>query len=315
MPLHPQVATFLEQLARQKAHPFESLTVETTRRAALLGSVRGQIQPILDRIENRTILRDDGSELAIRIYYPEGNQPHGICLYFHGGGWVLNSIDTHDELVRHLTAASGCVFMNVEYRLAPEHKYPAAAEDAYTALCWASEHASEFGCDPSCIALAGDSAGGNLAAAACLMSRDRGGPKIAMQALIYPITDCDFERPSYRENGEGYFLTRREMIWYWNHYVETPEQMLEPYASPLRAPSLQGLPPTFILTAEFDPLRDEGEAFADALRAAGVKVVMHRYDGMIHAFFRRMQQFDRAHDAIQEVAGEIRSAFHAARIS
>lgn len=309
MALHPQVVAFLEQIARQKAHPFESLPVEMTRRAALLGSVRGQVEVPLAKIENLSIPREDGTPLSIRLYYPEGSAPNGICLYFHGGGWVLNSIDTHDELVRHLTSASGCLFVNVDYRLAPEFKYPAAAEDAYTALCWAFDHATELGCDPAKIAVAGDSAGGNLAAAVCLMTRDRSGPKIAFQALIYPITDCDFERPSYRENGEGYFLTRKEMMWYWKQYLESPDQMNQAYAAPLRAESLSDLPPAFVLTAEYDPLRDEGNAYAAALQAASVPVTHHCYEGMIHAFFRRMHQFDKAHEAIQEVAGHLRAAF------
>ena len=308
MPLHPEAAAFLDQVARQKPHSIESLPIEVTRRAALVGSSTGLNPPELAKIENLDIVRSDGTKLPVRIYVPHGSKPFGVCLYFHGGGWVLNSIDTHDDLVRRLAAISGCVFVNVEYRLAPEHKYPAAVDDAYAALGWVHDHATEIGCDSDRIAVAGDSAGGNLAAVACLMSRDRGGPQIAFQALIYPITDCDFERPSYRTNGEGYFLTRREMIWFWNHYVASPDRMQEPYASPLLAPSLSGLPPAIVLTAEFDPLRDEGEAYAEALRAAGVDVTVHRYEGMIHAFVRRVQQFDTARIAIQEVGQQIRAA-------
>lgn len=308
MPLDPQAAAFLEQLARQRLHPIETLPVDLTRRAAALGNAASLDPPELALVENRQITRPDGTELLIRITVPKDQPaPHGICLYFHGGGWVLNSIDTHDDLVRRLTAESGCVFVNVEYRLAPEFKYPAAIDDAYTALLWAYEHASELGCDPNRIAVSGDSAGGNLAAAVCLMSRDRGGPPIGFQALIYPITDCNFERPSYQENAEGYFLTRREMKWFWNHYVSSPDQMREPYASPLLASSLAELPPAIILTAEFDPLRDEGEAYAAALRAAGVSVTLRRYDGMIHAFVRRVQQFDAAFTAIQEIGQQLRS--------
>jgi len=309
MPLHPEAAAFLEQIARQKAHAIETVPVEITRRAAALGNSASADPPTLAKIKNLCIKRPDGTDLSVRIYVPNGPRPFGVCLYFHGGGWVLNSIDTHDDLVRRLAATSGCVFVNVEYRLAPEHKYPAAVEDAYTALCWVHEHAQEIGCDPRRIAVAGDSAGGNLAAAVCLMSRDRQGPKIGFQALIYPITDCDFERPSYRENGEGFFLTRREMKWFWNHYVSSPEQMREPYASPLLASSLRDLPAAWILTAEYDPLRDEGEAYADALRAAGVDVTLHRYEGMIHAFVRRVEQFDTAHKVINEIANELQTAF------
>jgi acetyl esterase len=308
MPLHPEAAAFLEQFASQKAHSIETLPVEITRRAALIGSSPSPEHPDLFRIEDRFIGQADGTKLPIRIYTPVGTGPFGVCLYFHGGGWVLNNLNTHDELVRRLTATSGCVFVSVDYRLAPEDKFPAAIEDAYTALCWVHDHADQFNCDPRRIAVSGDSAGGNLAAVVCLMTRDRGGPGITFQALIYPITDCDFERHSYRTNAEGYFLTRREMIWFWNQYVSSPDQMRNPYASPLLAPSLQNLPPASILIAEYDPLCDEGEAYAEALRAAGVEVTLLRYDGMIHAFVRRVQQFEMARKAVQELGLQIRSA-------
>ncbi len=308
MPLHPEAAAFLEQVARQKAHPIESLPIDVTRRAALIGSSPSPEHPGLSRIENRLIAQADGSQLPIRIYTPEGSAPFGVCLYFHGGGWVLNNMDTHDELVRRLAIRSGCVFVSVDYRLAPEHPFPSAIEDAYTALCWVHNHSAEIGCDPNRIAVSGDSAGGNLAAVVCLMTRDRGGPNIAFQALIYPITDCDFERNSYRSNAEGYFLTRREMIWFWNQYVSSPDQMRHPYASPLLAPSLAKLPRASILVAEYDPLCDEGEAYARALSDAGVDVTLLRYEGMIHAFVRRVQQFEMARKAIEELGLQIRSA-------
>ena len=196
--------------------------------------------------------------------------------------------------------------MPVDYRRAPEHKYLAAIEDGYAALQWVAQHAAELNVDPARIAVCGDSAGGNIAAVLCLMTRDRGGPPIAFQALIYPITDCDFDRPSYRDNADGYFLTTKQMKWFWNHYVGSPEQMCEPYASPLRATSLRGLPPALIQTAEFDPLRDEGEAYAEALRAADVPVTLHRYDGLIHAFVKRVDQFDAALEAIREIGAALR---------
>ena len=302
MPLHPQAVAFLEQMARQKTPSLDTLPIDITRRALILGSAPAPNPPSLARVENLNIQQTDGTLLPIRIYVPEGTGPFGSCLYFHGGGWVLNNIDTHDDLVRRLAAASGCVFVNVDYRLAPEHPFPAAIEDAYTALNWVHDHADEINCDPNRIAVSGDSAGGNLAAVVCLLARDRLGPPIAFQVLIYPITDCNFERSSYHTNGEGYFLTRREMLWFWNHYVTSPEQMRSPYASPLLADSLHNLPPALILTAEYDPLRDEGEAYAEALRAAGVEVSLQQYDGMIHAFMKRIQQFDTATTAIQDVA-------------
>lgn len=307
MPLHPQVVAFLDQVARQKTPSLASLPIEVTRRALLVGAGIDREPPELAKVEDRIISGPDGTELPIRIYTPIGTGPFGVCLYFHGGGWVLNSIETHDALVRRLAAESGCVFINVEYRLAPEHKYPAAIEDAYAAVMWVHEHATEIGCDPNRIAVSGDSAGGNLAAVVCLMSRDRGGPPIAYQVLIYPITDCDFDRESYVKNGNGYFLTLEEMRWFWNHYLASAEQMSEPYASPLLAASLENLPPALVLTAEYDPLCDEGKDYAQALEAAGNRVTFRQYDGMIHAFMRRFQQFDTAHDAIRDVASELKA--------
>jgi acetyl esterase len=307
MPLHPQAAAFLEQLAQQKAPSLEELPIGTTRRALVIGSVVKREPPPLAKVETLMISGPEGSQLRVRVYRPVGEGPFGACLYFHGGGWVLNDIDTHDDVVRRLTGASGFVFVSVDYRLAPEHKYPAATEDAYTALKWVARSAESLQIDPRRIAVCGDSAGGNLAAVLCLMTRDRGGPPVAFQALIYPITDCDFERRSYRDNADGYFLTTKQMRWFWNHYVSTPEQMSEPYASPIKAASLSGLPPALIQTAEFDPLCDEGEAYAEALRAAGVSVTRRRYDGLIHAFVKRVDQFDAATEAILEIGAALRS--------
>ncbi len=307
MSLHPQAAVFLDQLARMKSPSLEALPIETTRRALLFGSAVKCEPPQLARVETRTIPGPDGDELRVRIYWPLGTGPFGACLYFHGGGWVLNDIDTHDDVARRLAAAAGFVFVSVDYRLAPEHKYPAAIEDAYTALQWVSREATALDVDPARIAVCGDSAGGNIAAVLCLMTRDRGGPPIAFQALIYPITDCDFDRPSYLNNADGYFLTTKQMRWFWGHYVSSPEQMCEPYASPLRAASLCGLPPALIQTAEFDPLCDEGEAYAVALRAAQVPVTLHRFEGLIHAFVKRVDQFDAATEAIFAIGSAMRN--------
>ena len=306
MPLHPQAATFLEQLGRLKSPPMESSPLDLMRKALILASAVKLAPAKLARIETRTITGPDGDDLKLRIYWPLGIGPFAASLYFHGGGWVLNNIDTHDDLVQRLAEASGCVFVSVDYRLAPEHKYPCAIEDAYAALNWVASNAEELHVDPRRIAVSGDSAGGNIAAALCLMTRDRGGPPIAFQALIYPITDCDFSRASYRENADGYFLTTSQMRWFWQHYVSSSKQMQGSYASPLRAESLRGLPPALILTAEFDPLRDEGEAYAAALVAAGVAAEMHRYNGMIHAFIKRVDQFDSALDAIQQVGNAMK---------
>lgn len=306
MPLHPQAAAFLATWNRINTAPLESTPVEVTRRSLLAGLGPLKDCPALDRIETLAI-DGPGGPLQIRIYLPLGNRPLPVCLYFHGGGWVLNSIDTHDDLARRLAHAGSCALISVDYRLAPEHKYPAAVEDAWCALEWTVRHGGDYGLDVSRIAVCGDSAGGNLAAALCLLTRDRGGPPIQFQVLAYPITDCDFDRFSYHDNAEGYFLTRSQMQWFWEQYVASPAQMREPYASPLLADSLAGLPPAIVLTAEYDPLRDEGEAYATALAAAGGRATLVRYPGMIHGFLKRVETFDDARSAIALIGQELRA--------
>jgi len=308
MPLHPQATKFLKTWNSLKQPPLETQPVSYTRAITLAGMGLLPGCPEMAAVEDRMIPGPEGTELRVRITTPQGQGPFGVCLYFHGGGWVLNSIDTHDDLVRRLTAAAGCVFVSVDYRLAPEHPYPAAVEDAYAALEWVAQHARDFDIDRRRIAVSGDSAGGNIAAALCLMSRDRGGPVIRQQCLSYPITDCDFSRPSYIHNAEGYFLTASQMKWFWDQYCPEVARRQEPYASPLHG-ELSDLPPALVLTAEYDPLCDEGDAYAFALQAAGVDTVWQRYPGMIHAFLRRSESFDTAGEAIQEIGICLQSAF------
>jgi len=308
MPLHPDAERFLAQVRAQRQPPLETLPIGLSRQALAVTSGLCRGCPALAKIEDRQI-PGSGGPLRVRIYTPpEGHAPFGVCLYFHGGGWVLNSIDTHDDLARRLCAASGCLFVSVDYRLAPEHPFPAAIDDGYAALKWVSAHAAELGIDPRRIAVAGDSAGGNIAAVLCLMTRDRHGPPIAFQALVYPITDCDLDRPSYLQNADGYFLTRGQMRWFWDNYLPQHERRNDPYASPLRAASFAGMPPAYVLTAEYDPLRDEGEAYAAALERAGVSVRLHRYDGLIHAFLKRVDNFTTAHAAIAEIGAALKAA-------
>ena len=231
-------------------------------------------------------------------------------MYFHGGGWVIGSLETHDGTCRELAAGAGCVVVSVDYRLAPEHRYPAAAEDCYAATRWCAEHAAELAIDARRIAVGGDSAGGNLAAVVAQMARDRGGPGLVLQLLVYPVTDHDFGTASYRDNAAGYLLTAADMRWFWGHYLgDDTARGAEPYASPLRAASLAGLPPALVITAELDPLRDEGEAYARALEAAGVAAKLHRYDGMIHGFFGMSAIMDQAVAAVREATGTLRFAF------
>lgn len=307
MPLHPQAAEFLRQYYASNPMSRDELSPAVVRRQLLATAVIPPDCPVPARSEDR-ILHGRSGDFRIRIHAPHGTAPFGCCVYFHGGGWVLGSIETHDDLVRRLVELSGCVFISVDYPLAPEHKFPAAIEDSYLAVQWVTGHAAELGIDPRRVAVAGDSAGANIAAALCLMTRDRQGPRIAHQLLIYPIIDCDFERTSYRDNADGYFLCRRDMQWFWNHYVASPEQMTEPYASPLRAATLAGLPPAYVLTAEFDPLCDEGLAYATAMEQAGVPTTLRQFPGMIHGFVKRWDEFDDARTATREIGAHLRRA-------
>jgi len=219
---------------------------------------------------------------------------------------VLGNLDAYDHLCHALTNAGDCVVVSVDYRLAPEHRFPAAAEDCYAATVWTAQHANSLGIDPQRIVVAGDSAGGNLAAVVSLMDRDRETSVVAYQVLIYPITDRNFDLPSYHENGDGYFLTTERMVWFWNRYLSDESEASNPYAAPLQAASLDGLPSAYVMTAEFDPLLSEGHLYAERLEAAGVSVVQERYDGLIHGFIRRIDLFDRATVAIRRIGGLIR---------
>lgn len=247
-------------------------------------------------------------EVLLRVYRPEGRSPLPIVLYCHGGGWTLCSVETHDAICRSLANGAGSVVVSVDYRLAPEHGYPAAVEDSYAALCWAAANAGRIGGDAGRMAVAGDSAGGNLAAVLALLARDRGGPALRHQLLVYPITDFAFDTDSYRENAAGPLLTRAMMEAFWGFYLGDSAEGRDPYASPLRAPSLEGLPPAFVMTAEYDPLRDEGEAYARRLREAGVRVESRRYEGMIHGFLAMTDLLPRAREAVADAAGALRAA-------
>lgn len=307
MPLHPQAERFLKSLHALNLPAIELTSVEVTRELLLAGISKPPADsPPLARVEDR-LIEGPGGPLRIRIYTPLETPLRGCGLYFHGGGWVLNSIETHDEVVRRLAAGSGCVWISADYRLAPEFPYPAPLDDCYAVLKWAAAHAEELGFDPQKIVVSGDSAGGNLAAALCLLTRDQGGPAIQFQALIYPITDCDFTRPSFRENAEGYFLTTSQMVWFWDQYCPDVARRREPYASPLLG-DLRGLPSALIMTAEYDPLRDEGEAYAAALNHAGVPTTLIPFPGLIHAFVRRVETFDAAREALAIISTAVRKA-------
>jgi acetyl esterase len=252
-------------------------------------------------------LAGPGGPLLVRIYRPHGSGPFPLVVFFHGSGFVLCSLDTHDGMCRNLSAGAGCVVASVDYRLAPEHTFPAPLDDCVAATCWAAEHADELMADAGRIVVAGDSAGGNLAAATALRLRDEGGPRLRGQLLMYPVTD--YHTPgtaSYRDNADGYGLTRETMEWFWSHYLADPADAANPYASPLRAARFEALPPALVLTAEYDPLRDEGEEFAARLQAAGVPVQLTRWDGMNHGFLFWVGKVDKADRAMAECTAWLR---------
>jgi len=231
-----------------------------------------------------------------------------VHVHFHGGGWVIGDLDTHDRDCREICVGADCIVVAVDYRLAPEHIFPAAPEDCYASLCWATANLDSLGASPGPVSVGGDSAGGNLAAAVALMARDRNGPAIAMQLLIYPVTDATMESVSYRDNADGYLLSRTMMSWFWDHYCPDLALRADPLASPITAEDLSGLPPALVMTAEFDPLRDEGEAYAERLIAAGVEVEVRRFDGLVHGFFSQAGMIEAAREGVDLAVKALRKA-------
>jgi acetyl esterase len=307
MPLDPQARFVLDQLAAQGGPQLHEMTPSEARQAFEAMQLPFPGEPVA-RIEEREIAGAAGP-LRARVYVPDGvSAPAPAVVYFHGGGWVIGSPNTHENLCKALANRARATVVSVDYRLAPEHRFPAAAEDCHAAARTVAERGAEIGVDGTRIAVAGDSAGGNLAAVVALMARDRGGPRLRHQVLIYPVTDADFETPSYRENADGYLLTRDTMRWFWDHYVPDRAARTSPYAAPLRAEKLVGLPPATVVTAEYDPLRDEGEAYAARLREAGVAVECTRHDGQIHGFVQLLDVFDAARRAVDRIGEVLRTA-------
>ncbi len=307
MPIDPQIQVLLDKGTGVPATHTLSVAEARTQyeaRVALMAPPAA-----IAAVDERSIA-GPGGPLRLRVYRPQGNGPFSLLVFFHGSGFVLCSLDTHDGMCRNLCAGAGCVVVSVDYRLAPEHKFPAPLDDCLFATRWAAQHAAELSADGSRVAVAGDSAGGNLAAATALRLRDEGGPVLRGQLLIYPVTDYYTPgTPSYRENAEGYGLTRDTMRWFWDHYLADPADAANPYASPLRAATVAQLPPALVVTAEFDPLRDEGEDYAARLRAAGVPAQTSRWDGMNHGFFFWVGVVDKAGAAMAESCAWLRGIF------
>lgn len=291
MPLHPDAKAYLDLRLADGEQPYYSLTVAAARaQSERMAQLNGPGLPVA-QVEDRLIPGPEGA-IPVRIYTPAGDGPFPVLIFFHGGGWVVGSLETTDFLCRAVTNAAACLVVSVNYRHAPEHKFPAAADDAYAATVWAADHAPSFNGDPTRLAVAGVSAGGNLAAVTCLRAKEQGTPPICFQLLIVPATNFSFDTVSHQENGEGYGLTRPIMEWFRDHYLNSVADEKHPYASPLLAEDLSGLPPAFVMTAEFDPLRDEGEAYAERLRQAGVPTTYTRYEGMVHTFLGPQANID-----------------------
>jgi acetyl esterase len=297
--LDPQATAWLEETRALGVKPDEQLPVEDGRRLADEGAAALFGEP--DPVENVEDQVADG--VPVRLYRPAGSGP-GAFVYLHGGGWVVGSLESHDPLCRTLAARAGITVVSVGYRLAPEHRYPAAVDDAWAATRWAAERFEP-------LVVGGDSAGGHLAAAVAVRARDRGLP-LALQVLVYPVTDYAFDTPSYREHGAGTNLTETTMRWFWAQFLGDERRGAEWEASPLRTPDLAGVAPALLLTAEHDPLCDEGDAYAQRLLDAGVPTTLSQYDGQIHGFIRMPAVLDAGGRGIDQVAAAVREAVGAA---
>ncbi len=307
--LDPQAEALLQQMAQMNLPPLHTLTPTQAREMMRGMSALSGEPEVVANVENLTI-PGPGGRIPVRIYTPRGDGPFPTLVFFHGGGWVICDLDTHDNLCRSLTNGACCVVVSVDYRLAPEHKFPAAVEDAYAATQWVANNAHRINGDPARIAVGGDSAGGNLAAVVAMMARDQDGPALTYQLLIYPATDVSSANTdSHRNYADGYFLTRGDGEWFCGHYLNCEEDRLHHRASPLLAPDLSGLPPALVITAEFDVLRDEGESYAKRLKKAGVSVKCTRYKGMIHGFMSMDGLLNQAGTGIEEASAALCEAF------
>lgn len=307
MPLDPKAQAVIDLMAQNPLPPWGTVDAATVRAIMDGGRFPPPELPLAEIVADT--IPGPAGDTPVRIYRAslEPNQP--VIVYFHGGGFVVGNLESHDGTCRRLCKAIGCTVVSVDYRLAPEHRYPAAVEDSYAATKWVAGNGATLKIDPARVAVAGDSAGGNLAAVVAIVARDRGGPTLCHQLLTYPVTDMTFRSNTYVTNAEGYFLTREMMVWFGEQYVPEGHDVEDELISPLYAKDLSNLPPATVITAEFDPLRDEGEAYAARLVKAGVPTRLIRYDGVIHGFFSMNGMIDQADDAHAFAAGELRKAF------
>ena len=311
MSLDPQIDALLQQLAQAGAPAPESRTVSENRAlASSLATLAGDPEAVSS--VHDTVATAEGIEVPVRIYTPASASRSGrlpVTVFFHGGGWVLGDLDSQDHIARIMANRSGTIVVSVDYRLAPEHRFPAAIEDAYAAVTWAAANADGFGGDGRNIAVFGESAGGNLAAALAQEARRRGGPRIALQVLAYPAVDRFDDSPSMHENIAGPLLTRAWLEWFWGLYLTTPDEGADPRVSPARADDLAGLAPAVIVTAEHDPLRDQGDRYAQRLADAGVQVKHLPIKGATHAFFSFTGSVQLSRDVLNQLADTVAAAF------
>jgi acetyl esterase len=310
--LDPQARAVIDLVIKSGRPPYHRLSPKEARQ--MFRDTRPAATPPAPEIGAVKDLAADGpaGPIPLRLYRPggvPGSARLPALIFFHGGGWVIGDVETHDVLCRQLTAGAGISVVNVDYRLAPEHKFPAAIDDAWAATRWVAARAAELGIDAGRLAVGGDSAGGNLAAVVALLARDQGAPALALQALIYPVTDVGAESASYADFAEGFMLTRESMRWFVAHYLAQERDAVDWRVSPLRAPSLAGVAPALVVTAGFDPLRDEGDAYARTLREAGVRVDAICYGGMIHGFVPMGRLIETGNRAVAHIAASLRQAF------
>lgn len=324
MPVDSQMQAILDQYAKFNAPPVEELSAANARNLPTLKNaveemaaesattrIMNIVKPMPEPVGRIDHIRIPGvaDEIVARIYTPAGDGPFPVLVYFHGGGWVIANLDVYEPSCRALCNAVEAIVVSVAYRQAPENKYPAAVDDAYAATQWVLANASQLNGDPGRVAVAGESAGGNLATVVCLRARDEGGQLPVAQLLIYPVTNHQMNTPSYKENENAKPLNAAMMPWFWSHYLENAADGQQPYASPLLATTLRGLPPAIVITAEYDPLRDEGEQYAERMVADGVSVQARRYDGVSHEFFGLAGAVTKAKEALDEAAEGLKRIF------
>jgi len=304
VPLHPQAQVIVDAAnAAPAIAPSDERLADIRAAYAMLLLVTGD--PTLTDAPREL----DADGVPVRVYAPREAPDLPVVVYFHSGGWTIGTAEQFDGIARLVARAADAIVVSVDYRLAPEHPFPAALDDAWNALNWVAKNAASFGGDATRLAVMGESAGGNLAAVCALAARDARTPNLALQVLVYPVCDCDFTTPSYCENGVGYLLSEQTMRWFFSCYVRGDTDPTDPRITPLHHRDVQGVAPALVITAEYDPLRDEGEAYARKLAEAGVPVHKRRFDGMIHQFFGMVTVLDDARTAVELVGTELRRAF------